>query len=396
MPASRLGDRAGFPRLAARSYLAHCAISPVSDAVQAAVDAVMDAYARDGVRTVGRWLAQRNELRAALARLIGAGSDDIGLVASTTLGVIDVAHAIPWRAGDRVVVFAGEFPTNVTPWRQAAATFGLQVETLPLTGFGLPGDPDGDGLARLEATLRRGARLVAVSGVQFQTGLAMPLAEMARLCHAHGAELFVDAIQAVGVVPLDVAALGVDYLACGSHKWLMGTEGCGFVYVAPSRAPALVPRLAGWLSHEDPVGFLFGGPVDYDRPFRARADVFEVGAANVAGFAALGAAIAPLAEIGVDAIFGHVQAWHDAIEPRLVDRGFRSLRSLRDDRRSGILSVRPPPGVDPQALVAALGTRGVTVSAPEGCVRLAPHWPNALDEVDVVTETVDAALAAVR
>lgn len=392
MPASRLGDRSGFPRLAARSYLAHCAISPVSDRVQAAVDAVLDAYAREGVRAVGPLLAQRAALRSALARLIGARPDDVGLVASTTVGTIDVAHAIPWRPGDRVVVFAGEFPTNVTPWRQAAATFGLEVRTLPLSGFGLPGEPDGDGLARLEATLREGARLVAVSAVQFQTGLGMPLAEMARLCHAHGAELFVDGIQAVGVVPLDVAALGVDYLACGSHKWLMGTEGCGFVYVAPERVRALVPRLAGWLSHEDPVGFLFGGPVDYDRPFRARADVFEVGAANVAGLAALGAAVEPLAEIGVDEIFGHVQAWHDALEPLLLARGFLSLRSPRAAGRSGILSVRPPPGVDPQALVAALGARGVTVTAPEGCLRVAPHWPNPLDEVGAVAEALDGAL----
>src|SRR5262245_1296445 len=92
------------------------------------------------------------------------------------------------------------------------------------------------GLEALEGELLRGAvRLVAVSAVQFQSGLRMPLQAMSRMCHVHGAELFVDGVQACGVVPVDVRAEGIDYLACGSHKWLMGLEGAGFLYVAPGR-----------------------------------------------------------------------------------------------------------------------------------------------------------------
>ncbi len=103
-------------------------------------------------------------------------------------------------------------------------------------------------------------RLVAVSAVQFQTGLSMPLAEIGALCRAHGAELCVDAVQAVGVVPMDVEALGLDYLACGAHKWLLGLEATGFLYVRRERQPSLRPALAGWLSHEDAVSFLLEGP----------------------------------------------------------------------------------------------------------------------------------------
>src|SRR5690606_14112178 len=112
-----------------------------------------------------------------------------------------------------------------------ARQFGLEVVMLPLTAFERS---DAEGLAALERELVRGARLVAVSAVQFQTGLAMPLGAMAALCHQHGAELFVDGIQAMGVVPIDVGALGIDYLASGSHKWLMGTEGAGILYVSPA------------------------------------------------------------------------------------------------------------------------------------------------------------------
>ncbi|MFN7147020.1 MAG: aminotransferase class V-fold PLP-dependent enzyme, partial [Myxococcota bacterium] len=369
----RLGDRALFPDLAARSYLAHCAISPIPAPARAAAVENLDSYARLGVGAVPRWLEQRAALRDAFGRLVGARGEDIALVANTTTGVIDVAFSIPWRAGDRVVLFEGEFPANVTPWQQAAATFGLAIVRVPLQGFGRGGDPRDDGLARLAEVLRGGARLVAVSAVQFSTGLAMPLREIAALCRAHGAELFVDGIQAVGVVPVDVG-VGIDYLTCGSHKWLMGAEGCAALYVAPERARALVPRLAGWISHEEPFGFLWGAaPLRHDRPFKTAAGVFEGAAANGAGLAALGAAVGLLEALGVPAIVDHVQRWHDAIEPALVERGFTSLRG-GPGARSGILALDAPAGVDVQAVVKGLAARGVVVTAPENHLRVAEAY----------------------
>lgn len=387
-----LGSRSLFPTLRAESYLAHCAISPLSAAVTSAMSAYAASYAENGVQALPRWLEQRNELRGRLAQLIGAEAADIAFVASTTAGVIDVAWSIPWR-GERIVLFDREFPTNVTPWRQVAKTFGLRVTVLPITGFG---DGSGRGLQRLEDELGfGGVRIVAVSAVQFQTGLAMPLDQMGELCHAHGAELFVDGIQGVGVVPIDVR--NVDYLVAGGHNWLMGPEGSAFAYVAPSAAEELVPRLAGWLSHEDPVGFLTSaGPPRPDRPFRRRADVFEVGMTHGAALAGLSAGLVPFERLGVEMIHAHVQDWHDAIEPELLQRGFRSYRAREPDARSGILSVRVPPGVDVQRVARQLGDRGVVVSAPEDHLRLAPHWPNDLREIPVILDAIDAVVARAR
>lgn len=385
-----IGSRTLFPALRARSYLAHCAISPLSTAVTEAMAAYAQDYATLGVAALYPWMDQRAALKTQLAALVGAQPSDIALVASTSIGVLQVAWSIPWR-GERVILFEREFPTNVTPWRQVARTFGLTVETLPVSGFG---DGSGLGLTRLEEALRRSrVKLVAVSAVQFQTGLAMPLTEMGRLCHAHGAALFVDGIQAVGAVPVDVA--DVDFFVAGGHKWLMGPEGSAFAYVAPDAIRTLVPRLVSWLSHEDPVGFLTTGtPFDPHRPFRARADVFEVGMGHSAALAGLGAAVDTLASIGIERIAAHIQSWHDVIEPALVSRGFRSHRAIEPGARSGILSVQAPDGVDVQALVGALSARGVVTSAPENHLRIAPHWPNATDEVPHVLAAVDEALRA--
>ena len=109
----------------------------------------------------------------------------------------------------------------------------------------------GRGLAPLEALdgLLEGARLCAVSVVEFQTGHRMPLDAIGDRCRARGARFFVDAVQACGMVPVDVRASKIDFLACGSHKWLMGPEGAGFLFVDESRWGELVPNVAGWLGH---------------------------------------------------------------------------------------------------------------------------------------------------
>jgi selenocysteine lyase/cysteine desulfurase len=230
--------------------------------------------------------------------------------------------------------------------------------------------------------------------VQFQTGLAMPLAELASLAHRYDAELFVDAIQAVGIVPLDVAALGVDSLTAGSHKWLMAPEGCALLYVAPERVRSLVPRMAGWLSHADGLSFLFEGSglLRYDRPIRREASAFEVGAPNTLALAGLEVAVDALLELGVPEISAHVQRYHDALEPLLLERGFRSHRAVDPSARSGILSLRPPEGITDAAVAQGLNERGISVANPDGNVRMAPHWPNSLDEVSVVVGALDEVL----
>ncbi len=391
----RLGDRSWFSRLQATAYLNHAAVSPVSDLVRATVHRVLDDYAGRGLGAVMDAVARRDALRAQLAALVGADAADIGLLPNTTHGVLTIALCMPWRAGDRVLCFRGEFPTNVTPWQRAADSFGLELVFEDLDGFG---DGSGDGLARVEQRLRQGIRLVAVSGVQFATGLRMPIEQLATLCHDHGAELFVDGIQAVGVVPLALREWGVDYLAAGSHKWLMGTEGAAMLYVHPDRVAALRPTIAGWLSHEDPFRFLAegAGHLRYDRPLRQGPDAFEVGAPNVLGFAALGAGAVPASLLGVDAIYDHVQAIIDVLEEGLLARGFHSARAIDPAARSGILSVRPPFGVDVVALHAALSDAGVSAALPDGWLRLSPHWCNDLGQVEGVLAAFDAALAALR
>jgi cysteine desulfurase/selenocysteine lyase len=343
--------------------------------------AALDSYARLGLEAFMPAVEQRERLKGKLAALIGCDSADLALNASTTAGLLDLSSCIPMTPDDRILCFDGEFPANVTPWQQCARVELLRQQDLD----------DDAVLAEVERALRvGGVRLIAVSAVQFATGRVMPIGGITALAHAHGAEVVVDAIQGLGVMPFDVRALGVDYLAAGAHKWLMGLEGVGFVYVAPSRVRSLVPRVAGWLSHEDPVGFLFEGPnlLRYDRAIRRSTDFMEGHSLNAIGCFGLEASLDLIQELGVPAIQAHVRTYLDALEVGMVGRGFTSLR--RPGSVSGTLSLLPPQGQSCVAWAAYLQTKGVSMSGPDGKLRFAPHWPNHHDEVPVVLDLVDA------
>ncbi len=388
-----LGDRSLFPHLQVPYYANFAAISPPSLPVEQAALAQIRDVASRGAGSFGTWIGARRTLKDQLASLVGAHGDDIGLCPNTTMGVAAIAFGLDLQPGDRILCVQGEFPANVLPWQQAAQRFGATVDFLPAP------EPFASTRAWLEhCTHFLPCKILAISAVRFDTGWRAPLAELADLCHRHGAQLAVDAVQAVGIVPLDVTALGIDYLACGSHKWLMGPEGSGFLYVRPGLAEHMHKTLAGWLSVPDPADFLMRGPgwLRYDKPVRDRADFVEGANVAAASCAGLAASVTILQQIGVPSIYTHVQQWHDALEPYLLHWGFTSLRPTEVDRRSGILACRPPQGIDVVALQARLGELGVSCSIPNGNLRFSAHWPSPLAEVTGLADRLEQALSDLR
>lgn len=390
-----LGSRALFGALEPAVYLAHAAISPASDPVRAAACRVADRMAERGADAFAEMLEMREVLRAKLARLIRAEPEDIGFVLDTTHGLSALATSIPFKPGDRIVLFRGEYPSNVSVFQQLARRLGLS--TVFLDAWAFLQDVD-EACAALARELERGARVVSVSQVQFQSGLRMPLSRIGGLCRQYGTWLCIDGVQGLGVVPLDVRRESVDMLACGAHKWLMGLPGAGFVYVRPEIMRLLQPVLVGNMSHVGGAEMLLGAPgqLRYDRPLLERPSVFEGGMLGAAALAALSASVELILEVGVGAILDHVRAYHDGLEPELIARGFSSVRAADPQLQSGILSLRPPAGIHAGQLAGALAGRGVQCSSPDGHLRLAPHWPNVLSEIPAVCAAVDAALDELR
>ena len=388
-PVPRLGDRSLFPHLRPRWYLNHAAVHPVSTPVAAAVQAALQAGAEDGVPALMGWMDTAERTKASVAKLIGGDAEHIALLPNTSAGVTAVALGFPWVPGDRILLLDGEFPANITPWQRAAEAFDLRIETLPVSHF--TGD-GARGMEALDALLKDGLRLVALSAVQFQTGLRMPWEAMSRLARSYGAATFVDAIQAAGVVPMDVSSSAVDFVAAGSHKWLGGTPGTGFLWAHPDRWAELRPLAASWLSHEEPLEFLFApGLLRYDKPLQVGPALLEGGMINALPIAALGASVDLILSLGVPNIFEHVRTYADALAARLEPLGMRCLRDPHPDRQTGSLCYRVD---DAAAISAELGEAGAAVSTPDGALRFAPHWPNGLHEVDEFAEALAKVIRA--
>lgn len=380
-----LGDRSPFPDLRWPVYLNHAGVGALAASTVEAITQAARAQAVHGANATGPWLAQADRLRVDAAALLGVPAGGVALLRSTGEGIAAIASCLPWRPGDRIILFDGEFPSNVLPWLRAAREHDLEVVRLPASAFH---GTSGDGLGALERALRGGARLVAVSAVQFQTGLRMPVEAITRLVHAAGGEILVDAIQSAGATPVDLTE--VDYVACGGHKWLMGPVGTAVLHVRPDRLAALRPRVAGWLSQVDPIRFLSGEPgaLQYDKAWQVGPALFEGGAQSFALHAGLGEALRLALEVTPAATFAHVQPLLDVIEEAALARGWRSARSPVPAQRSCILSVRPADGAPTGPLAQALAERGISVATPDGWLRFAPSWPTPAEHAAEAAEAL--------
>ena len=311
--------------------------------------------------------------RDAAAAVIGAPAGSVALTSNTSHGVNLAARTLPFGAGDLILSSRGEFPANVYPWLAAAKARGAEFRMLPLAGDW----PDEAALLRAIETEPR-VRGVAISWVSFWSGFRFDLDAIGAACRRRGAWLFVDAIQGVGVEPLDVAATAIDVLACGAQKWLLSPWGTGFTYVRPDLIGSLEPAEVGWMAQ--PATSDFTRFLEYDPTWFDDARRFEVVTLDFANFATMTASLSLFAELGVPAIAAHVAGLADravAVADAHPDVALVSPRERA--RRAGVIALRPR---DVAAASERLKAAKVFHSVREGCVRLAPHGYNTVAEMD--------------
>jgi selenocysteine lyase/cysteine desulfurase len=266
-------------------YLDHAAVAPIPAPAQQAIAHWADEAAHDGATRWPEWDRRVHEVRGLAARLIATDEDEIALVHNTTAGISLVAEGFPWQSGDNVVTLANEFPSNLYPWMNLASR-GVETRRVAVDR----GRVDVDRIA--EACDER-TRIVAASWVGFASGWRNDVAQLARVAHDNGALLFLDAIQGLGVFPLDVRATNVDFLAADGHKWLLGPEGAGILFIRREHLDRLRPLGVGWHS--------VGHDHDFDRiepDWKPSAARYEGGSENTPGFIGLRASLQLLLAYG--------------------------------------------------------------------------------------------------
>jgi selenocysteine lyase/cysteine desulfurase len=319
--------------------------------------------------------------RALIARLVGAGADEIALAPNTSFGVNLAANALPLKSGDVVLTFAGEFPANVYPWMSLAQK-GVEVRFVRCVN-GLP-----DEALLLRSLDDERVRAVAVSWVQFSSGYTVDLATLGRECRARGIYLAVDGIQGLSPLTLDLSALQVDVFASGCQKWLLSPWGTGFVYVRRGLVGDLQPVDVGWLAFKGSEDF--NNMVRYAPELREDARKFEVGTLGLQDFAAMNASVELLLSEGTVDVARHVAALTSRLsEWALLCDGVELRSPAEASKRAGIVSLG---FADCNTVATALRSAGVAISVRENAVRLACHLFNTESEIDRVIANIEAVI----
>jgi len=350
---------AEFPVAREWAYFDHAAVAPIPRRAAEAVRLWAEDQAAHGLVRWGDWGAKVEDLRAGLADWISAEPDEIAFVANTTHGIGLVAEGFPWRAGDNVVIPADEYPSNVYPWMNLADR-GVEARLVPAREDRILVDD-------LAAAMDDRTRLLAVSHVEFASGFRNDLDALGALCRSRGVAFFVDAIQGVGPLVLDVARTPVDFAAADGHKWLLGPEGAGFLYVRREWIDRLRPLGVGWHS----VTGSFSAP-GLDFTLKPNAQRWEGGSCNMPGLQGFAASMTLLREIGREALSRRLLDRADAVRRAVSDAGWRVLGPPRPQERSAIVTARAD-GVDPDAAATLLRERKVVASCRRGRLRFSPH-----------------------
>ena len=374
-----IGNPDAFPILREWDFFNHAGVTPLprvaADALRKyAAQAESAAYVHSG------WYRDIEKLRVASANLMNAHRDEIALIRNTSEGIATVANAIDWKPGDRIVTTGVEYPANMYPWIDAARRFGVELVTVPEET-----SPDGARRVPLGRILEEAShprtRLVALSHVEYASGQRLDIAAVGKLCRDQGKLLCVDAIQSLGVLPVDVQAMHIDYLSADGHKWLLGPEGAGLFYCRRELLPTTRPLIVGWMNVINAEDY---GNYDYTlKPDAAR---FEAGTHNVPGLLALKAAIDLLQSVGIDTVGQRIKHLTDRLIEGLTRKGYHVVSPRDDAEWSGIVSFTSPTHDHMELFRKFRSDFKTEIAVREKRLRVSPHFYNTDVQIDRLLE----------
>ncbi len=354
-------------------YLNHAATGPLPRRSALAMQQMAtDQMESGGVHWLG-WIEAVEGLRKAAATLIGASPAEIAVTKNTSEGLSFVANGLDWRPGDVVVAVRGEFPANYFPWARLERR-GVKLRWLELR----------DGCIDLDELNQacNGARLLAVSFVQYLSGFRLDLDAAGEICKRRGCLFVVDAVQGLGPFAVDVKRSGIHALSVSGHKWLLGPEGSAFFYIDRELMPQVEPIEFGWTNVQ---GFPKHSTEELLRPDAGR---YECGTLNAIGCYGLRASLELFLEAGVEAISERVLDLTDRVADHVANRGFELAAPRSRATGSGIVSFRKA-GVDAEATRQRLAANRISVSARKGYIRAAPHFYNTETEIERFLELLE-------
>ncbi len=363
--------RKSFPVTERYAYLNHASIGPLPRPTSGAMREFLEERSlAGGLAMQGcREYEIYSETRESVARLINTRfSTEIAFTRNTSHGLNIVAAGLPWQPGDNVICAETEFPANVYPWVNLKRK-GVEVRFVkPVDNRIRPED--------VKAAMDDRTRLVALSFVEFATGYRNDLDALTEIAHEGGALISIDAIQGLGVFPVDVQRTPVDFLAAGTAKWLLGPVGFGFLYIRQERLDDLDLVMTGWIGVEDSLDFF-----RYDSPFKHDATRYEEGSLAPVMLLGTNRSVKMFLDLGVENIARRVLDLTGYLIEGLERKGLAVISPHEsEEERSGVVSFVPEG--DPASVAAKLLDAGVVISQRGDFIRVSPHFYNTTEEID--------------
>lgn len=366
--------RSEFPTLDTKTYLNSCSLGLLSRRTRAAMDRYMDQWTDMGAAAwYSDWMNEMAELRQGFASVINASPDEIAIMPNVSGALTSVASCLDLGEGDNIVTTALDFPT--VP-HQFHAKGKLGVETRVIQSK----DRVRVDLEQFESAIDDRTKLVATSHVYFTSGFIQDVAAVTEIAHRHGALAFIDDYQSTGQVPIDVKAQGIDILASGGLKWLLGGTGIVYMYVRRDLIDQLEPTVTGWFGNRDQFDFNPNEMV-----LKEDAGRFEMGTPSVAAIFAGAEGLRIVNEIGTEAIGARTSELTQLLVTRLRDEGFALRCPEKAEQHASITMVEMQ---DPARMVDEMMKRDFILDFRPGAVRFSPYFYNTTDDIQSAVEAM--------
>ena len=359
-----------FPHLnSGKIYFNHASTGPMSSRVKENLLKLIQNRTGDKIDDYKEFLQISEVTNRDLAELVNCDSSRIAFIDNTSNGLNIIAQGLNLKKGTRILLNDIEFPANVYPFLNLQNN-GIEIDFVK----------SHDGIVSAEDVInsvKENTKLISISFVQFLSGYKIDLEKLGKYCKENGIILSVDAIQGLGAVNLDVKKCNIDFISCGTQKWLLGLQGFGFVYVSEELQKKLEPKYVGWTSVRNSWNL-----ISYNLELKTSAERFQNGTINTFGVYALNASLKLFKEFGFE-----------NVEKRLIENSIHFINKLKEigyspilqnitkENIAGIVSIKHRRSKE---IFEGLEKKDVICALREGVVRFSPHFYNTKEEIDIV------------
>ncbi len=356
-------------------YCNNSAVAPIPVSTQNLITKFLQEYSHYGSLNYPEWINKVEKIRENFAKFLNASKDEIAFVKNTSTGLSIIANGIKWNKGDEIIILEKEFPANIYPWLNLKKQ-GVKINILPERNYKYDYN-------ELLTLITNKTRLIALSFIEYSTGFKHDLEYIGKICREKDIIFVVDAIQGMGVFPIDVRKMNISVLCADGHKWMCSPEGCGIFYIEKSLIPKVEPVLIGWntvknASNYDKIEFTV----------KENAQKYEEGSLNLLGIFALGNMLNIINKISINYITQKVLKLSYLLFSK-VDRNKYKILSPKDDKyRSSIVTIKPM-HKNVYDIYKILEKNSIFCSVRRNALRFSIHFYNDEEEINKVVNILN-------